>query len=380
MRSFLLGGFCLVFIAILFLSCGDGLRNPKFSFYYWKTEMRFSSEEQNLLRDLQVNHLYVKYFDIDWDEVSKAPKPIAVSQYFLDREKPYSLPEITPCIFITNKTIEKSDFPGLDRLAKNIYTKVNSLSSDYFDHYLNTLILQEKNASSARAQDSLRVLAKRNWKSKLSEIQFDCDWTTGSREKYFYLLTKLKEAFSDKKISCTLRLWQLKYREKAGIPPTDRCLVMCYSTGSPRDLKTKNSISSYNEVRSYFVGQKYPLACDYALPIYSWVSVFRNGRFVNLMIGLSENMAAQHVENYKKTGEHLFVVQADHVYGDQYLRYGDLIRFEKVDYPELESMLKLIKEKGTFDEGSKISFFSWDTFNIKQYGTQKLKNLYHSFR
>jgi hypothetical protein len=47
------------------------------SFYYWKTNFGLTEKEKGLLYRLSVKNLYVKFFDVEWNYLAKAPKPIA---------------------------------------------------------------------------------------------------------------------------------------------------------------------------------------------------------------------------------------------------------------------------------------------------------------
>ncbi len=67
------------------------------------------------------------------------------------------------------------------------------------------------------------------------EIQIDCDWTERTRNAYFQLLTALKrEPFLQGKIlSATIRLHQVKYVQRSGIPPADRGRVCFFLLDAP---------------------------------------------------------------------------------------------------------------------------------------------------
>ena len=54
------------------------------------------------------------------------------------------------------------------------------------------------------------------------EVQFDCDWTESTRVQYFAFLRESRKLFSGWRVSSTVRLYQYKYPEKAGVPPIER--------------------------------------------------------------------------------------------------------------------------------------------------------------
>ena len=107
--------------------------------------------------------------------------------------------------------------------------------------------------------------------NKPYEIQFDCDWTETTKEKYFHLL-KLARArlnqfgFSTAKISATIRLYQCKYLFKTGVPPVDKGMLMCYNMGNLKNPGTKNFILESYELRKYISSlNTYPLQLDVAV-------------------------------------------------------------------------------------------------------------------
>jgi len=51
------------------------------SFYYWKSFFYLGDSERKALTDLHVNRLYVKFFDIAWNESKSEPMPVAVIKF-----------------------------------------------------------------------------------------------------------------------------------------------------------------------------------------------------------------------------------------------------------------------------------------------------------
>ena len=70
---------CLA-VAILFLLTGCGQLAPTTvhpAFYHWKTTFDPDIGAVQLVRHLETERIYLRVFDIDWDEGLKAPAPIA---------------------------------------------------------------------------------------------------------------------------------------------------------------------------------------------------------------------------------------------------------------------------------------------------------------
>ncbi len=104
------------------------------------------------------------------------------------------------------------------------------------------------------------------------EIQLDCDWTLTSKENYFRFVQLIKK-ISSKTLSATIRLHQVKYFQKTGVPEIDRGVLMYYNMGK---ISSDSSNSIYDDhIAERYTGslQRYPLALDVALPVFSWVCI-----------------------------------------------------------------------------------------------------------
>ena len=271
--------------AMFFISCQKQPRQVNTSFYHWKTDFHLSDFEKNYCNQLKINKLYVRLFDVDWDEASHFPKPIAIVNSLEKTDW-----EIIPTIFITNKTFAQLADNQVDTLAKLIFDKI----------YLKTKSIVS--ASLTRQEED-----------NFNEIQIDCDWTASTRDRFFSFLKKIK-TISQKKISATIRLHQVKFKEKTGVPPVDAGVLMAYNMGNLEDSKTQNSILDIEILKSYMSKLKnYPLKLDVALPIFSWGVVVRDGEVVKLINNLTKNelqQTPQYFEYFKeKKGNHFEILK-----------------------------------------------------------------------
>ena len=190
---------CLIIIIILTASCNSSKeeRITKRAFYHWKSVFRLDSTEKKALADLRVRRLYVKFFDVVWNENSSTSIPVAKIQvdssisYFLSDKAN----ELIPTIFITNETLLNTHEDKIGELSERIYKLYQGLG---------------RNTGLTRAQ--------------IREVQIDCDWTATSKNKYFELLSHLDLLFTsiNTELSATIRLYQCKYRDKAGVPPGEK--------------------------------------------------------------------------------------------------------------------------------------------------------------
>jgi hypothetical protein len=95
----------LVFLPLI--SCkNDNRSEVTRGFYYWKSKFELTDEDHALLKTLKVQKIYVKFFDVNWDELSGQPLPYATIKPIGDIDTSIL---IVPTVFITNSTFEKLD-------------------------------------------------------------------------------------------------------------------------------------------------------------------------------------------------------------------------------------------------------------------------------
>lgn len=234
----------LFFCFALAFSC-----NPKkheHSFYFWKSNFELSSLEKTVLKENQINKIYLRFFDIVFDKESKIVKPVAVIKI-----KDSLILQTIPVIYIENAAFTNTEISQIKDLTSNALKLIHSLSE--------------------------------NNNIKYNELQFDCDWTESTQEKYFTFLNEVKKAEPQTKLSATIRLHQLKYKEQTGIPPVNAAVIMLYNMGELASFEEENSILNIEKAGLYINHLKnYELPYELALPIFSWSVVFRNHKIIHL--------------------------------------------------------------------------------------------------
>ncbi|MBS7253379.1 hypothetical protein [Flavobacterium branchiicola] len=373
--------FVLLFVVLTSGSCEKEHEVIR-SFCYWKTNLVFDKQDDSLMQNLNVKHMYVRFFDIDWNPYAKEPLPVAT---IYDIRLNDSKPDITPSIFITNEVVLQSNKQQLDSLAVRIAKRVNQIGVKMnevtADKNTNAIVYPQdyyKNENYKRLNyDSVKSIELAKLKVDFKEILIDCDWTQKSQKNYFYLLKQIKKEYPAAKIAATIRLWQYKYAEKAGTPPVDKGLLMCYNLSKPDDFKAKNSIGTSEELAQYITHDKYKLKLDIALPLYSWAVVFRGDQFKGILSDYDQ--LRNDSLKVKKISDSKYILQDDVLIGQTYLRNGDEIRIEKISEEELEKMISIVKSKIQIDNQTKVTFFSFDKKYINDYGIPNISNYYARF-
>jgi hypothetical protein len=334
-------------LAIGLLACERPPRHIDRAFYYWKTEeYSFSDSERNFLDTLRIKKMYVRFFDVSYNEV-QGPVPVGEQDHLGHRA--VSGRELVPTVFITNFTFAKLGREQVPDLAQKVTRKI------------------------------VHMTKGDRWEPSLTyrELQLDCDWTATTKEKFFLFCQEMKKLNPKVKISATIRLYQYKYNQKAGVPPVDRGMLMFYNLTDLRDPKAKNSILDLEQAKKYLTHDDYPLKLDIALPIFSWASVFREGRFVDVYRNLTTQQANA-LPFLKKAGESLYDCQTDTVYEHFYLREGDRLRVEEVSEAQLRESAALLRDIAHSDSAS-ITFFHLDQNLIDRYRHETFEEIYAAF-
>lgn len=345
-------------------SCSSESQSKAKSFCYWDTTYKLDTA---MYHKYGAKHLYIRYFDVDWDESTHSARPIAT----LSAND--SIPgKFTPVVYVTNTVFQKSNQADLDSLASRISRRIKSVNLDFE----NTL----RNASNVNWDDSLGFKKiQACFAKKWTNVLIDCDWTEETQGAFFRFVHLLKKAIPNKEIQVTLRLWQYKYRKKAGIPPVDRCLLMCYNMQMANDYGVTNSIATQKELRKYIQGEKYPLKLDVALPVFSWAVLFRNQKSVGIIGNVDSQNFQNDIENYKSMSGNRYILLNDRVIGKIFARQGDEIRVEAVDPGNLLEMARYLNKQLGVDVVREVTFFAWNKSYLKNYTAHELDEVISAF-
>lgn len=314
-------------LLFLFLTACSKNEQPIISFYYWKTNLKFSETEKTALKDNDVHKLYIRYFDIGLHPQTQEPFPISPIHFYENVQEF----EIVPVVFIQNKVMLRKD--------------------------LNVEDLAEK---------TIHLITEINKKNKLNctEIQIDCDWSLNSKDNYLKFIEQIKK-LSKKKLSATIRLHQVKYFKKTKIPNVDNGVLMFYNMGSiaPDSL---NSIYSQKISEKYLKSlKKYPLHLDYALPIYSWAIHIRNEKVLGLRSKLNFSELKKD-KNFEQISPIFFRARQSNYKNGVYYEENDLLKTETISPEDLKEMAEDLEDNKA-QSPKEIIFYDLDEFNLDNY-------------
>lgn len=272
--------------------------------YSWKTS--FQNTEQAFLDSNHVKRIYLRFFDVDISQGKAIPKGKVKFLATPDRE-------IVPTVFITNRTFYALTKEKNNELVQNILDQVKSISQE------NDFVF--------------------------NEVQIDCDWTLKTKAMYFDFLQTLKLKLK-KRVSATIRLHQVKYLEKTGVPPVDEGVLMVYNTGEWQKYSSDNSLFEPKVILKYLDNLgAYPLKLNVALPIFFQTLIYRSGLFLNFL----KNTTEIEIENngfFEKTDKQREYICVENVFfKEMSFRKGDIVKIEQAEVTDLLKIKNTIFEK-----------------------------------
>ena len=317
--------------------------------YYWKTVFDPDSIELAFLCSHNITRMYIRYFDVIYDP-THAPESLVPNATIQFKQSVPDGIEVIPTIFITNEAM--ANWP-VERM-------LDSKSDEY---YYDQLLYR------------IQAMNQRNGIKGVREVQVDCDWSVSTRYKFFMFCEGLKSRLRNRGLclSSTIRLHQLK----EPLPPVDRGVLMCYNTGSLRNISAQNSILSESDVYSYIrhleiTEESIPI--DIAYPTFAWSVMFAPDR---RFLGIVRKNDLSDTEYFRKVEDNLYEVIKETTSGNAILKKGNLLRLEQSDYCTIKSIKGQLDTKfahaGT---APNIILYHLDSNNLSKYSHEEIESLY----
>ena len=330
---------------IFIISCGRGTSENKRAFYYWKTTFTLSAYEKQSLVNLGIQKLYVRMFDVDWAAEVNDIIPVAEIKF---AQKPPAQMEIVPTIYITNRAMQNINQQNVELSSKKIIAQVEGIC--------------RKNSITCK------------------EVQLDCDWTESTRDTYFALLNYIKEYLhkQDKQLSATIRLHQVKYSRRTGVPPVDRGMLMFYNMGKLESSPQRKSIYNKEDADLYTGSLKsYKLPLDVALPVFSLIIQTREQRIVDL-INKSYLKEIMQDGRFSKLKDDTYCVKSSFFLHGTYFMKDDILHVEQLSGDELmDASVSAADHLGK--SLRTITLFDLDSLNLGNFNEKDIQHAFHNF-
>lgn len=303
-KSIFISSLIIVSILIAFFIFNNKNRELNYSFYHWK-----NSYNQTNIKD----KLYIKVLEVKYSNKIELIK----TRFITNPNKNF-----VPVVYITNEAMKNLSFKDI---SKSIVQTLKNINIKY------------------------------------QEVQIDCDWSDLTKVNYFKLLEDLKSKLP-LKLSATIRLHQIKYYKRTGVPPVDYGLLMYYNMSTITKLETKNSILDNTIAKKYHYNfETYPLKLKLALPLYSQAIWFRKTQALEILEGVNEKDFSTNFEMIKPN---IYKCLKSDYFKGRYIYKNDIFRFEDSKEEDIKTALK--------------DFFSISSNNFDEiiFYTIKYKNKY----
>lgn len=326
---------------------------PHRAVYHWQTNSLDSTELETISK-LKVQTVYQKLFDVDVDP-EKGPIPFDAIRFNTD------LPnmEMVYCVYITNQTMSYVGNTKNKLSVKQLAEKIADKVIRFDENRANRIDYASENEE-ASDEGSGEITNQDNEEHpRFIRLQLDCDWSLKTKDMYFALCKAIRSRYKNIKLESTVRLWQYKHREKAGIPPVERVTLMLYNMLPANLYDSDNSIYDDATARKFLEGcPPYPKPMDVAVPAFEWGIWFSNGKFKGLI-------NAEIASNYVEDGKDSFTFSSSTTNGNYWFLAGDEIRMERISDRTLHKALVRARRLIT-DTSQSLIYYSL-TPNLTKY-------------
>ena len=145
----------LYLLLVLLGACSYEDTPPEQALYCWKTQVQFSAEEADFVKNNRIERLYIRYCDVGLRDNAPVPiAPVDIDTLSVQGKT------VIPVVYLKNEIFNSE------------LTEGNSTYISMLAHKLGDYIEQ----------------INRYYRLRVSEVQFDCDWSLSTKQAYFSML------------------------------------------------------------------------------------------------------------------------------------------------------------------------------------------------
>jgi hypothetical protein len=334
-------------LALLALAARHKQSAPQRAFYYWKTVWSASPELVGSLSKNHIGRLYMRFFDVEWNESQLEPRPVSPLRF---NSKTPEAVEVVPVVYIANVVFLKMSYKDVEAFADHVLQKVNGMADEQGLDF--------------------------------RQLQLDCDWSDNSRRNYFHFVDLIAQKLKNhhKTVSATIRLHQIKYADRTGIPPVSRGMLMFYNFGRIEADSPNSSIFNPQDAAryaSYISG--YPLKLDLVLPAFSWTVHSRDGQ----VLGLIENVPEQDIaafDGFQKVSVNKYSATRSFFFRGRYFMSGDLLLMENTTPDVTKQAAAMAKHGAGWNKNYEtVALFDLDELRLKKYSEADIESILEEF-
>ncbi|WP_454987207.1 hypothetical protein [Capnocytophaga leadbetteri] len=300
----------LYLLLVLLGACSYEDTPPEQALYCWRTQVQFLAEEADFVKNNRIERLYIRYCDVGLRDNAPVPiAPVDIDTLSVQGKT------VIPVVYLKNEIFNSE-------LTESNPTYISTLA-----HKLGDYIEQ----------------INRYYRLRVSEVQFDCDWSLSTKQAYFSMLEAFKKEYPYQ-LSATIRLHQVKYREETGVPPVDYGVLMYYNMGRITATGANSIYDRSTALRYLGKLREYPLPLDIALPMFAWGVHSADGQVLNLVGGLTHAEAQAISTLVRIEASDIYKVAEQTYYKGRVWQAGDLIKIEEVSDAQRKEMLADLRE------------------------------------
>jgi hypothetical protein len=331
-------------IMLFACSCGKNNSTDSTAFYYWKTNFKLGAGQAALIKQVGTNKIYLRFFDVNWNKDRHHAYPNAVVQF---NDNLAGL-NITPVIYITNGTFESMPDTAVDNLAVNCNKLLGSLAGEQHVNY--------------------------------NSVQVDCDWTLTTRQRYFNFLLAFKK-LNRHQLQATIRLHQVKFKERTGVPPVDKGVLMFYNMGKLNaNLQQPNSIYNDADAEKYVpYVTSYPLKLDVALPLFWWAVHIREGKVIQVYGKIAHEQLDNRDDFEKIAGTDNYRARHSFFLAGIYIKQNDIFKLEETTAAGLNTAAKQLVKYLPQQLNRTIIYYELANINLSEYQAETIRQVSDRF-
>ncbi len=327
---------------LLMISCSQETKTVN-SFLIRNNHVQIDEFRKQVLEQTNTKRLYIKFFDVVFNEWQKRPLPLVQVEFdtaSLKWIKDAGI-EIVPVVYINNDLVDK-------------------------------VVPEHINALADRIMLLLKTRLEQFYIANPKIVHIDCDWSISSQEKYFDMLRYFQTMpfFLDKQISVAVRPEQIGKNVKFGTPPVKRAVFTLDKQNEEFDPSLLNS---------------YAIPLDISLPLFNDPLVYRNDQLMGSISGLPDSLW-KNDRVVRIAGEQPvsipnpdhFEIIKDTVVKQHYFKSGDKIEYIVGDTAMLNRLIVSIQNNLKSPERTVI-LNQLDSVKIRQYSNAQLKAAFESF-
>ncbi|MFK7923618.1 MAG: hypothetical protein AB8H47_16795 [Bacteroidia bacterium] len=335
---------CLLVSITFLLLWGCGPNTVKTVFYQWESQPDWNSSTQAYLDTLATEQLFLRFFDIEWDDSRKRIVPIGSLRANLSD---WEGKEVVPVIYLSENVLPHLDESQIADLAELTIDRVRRIAEPL---------------------------------EQINEIQIDSNWDQENKENYFAFLRQMQTLLGEKgpRLSVCVYPQHVLQRDSMGVPPVERARFMLMEIVDPVAVEQNASLFGATIREAASEADDYGIPLDVGLPIGSWGVVLRNEKAISILRHLPLNLLEDR-DRFEVVNAYFYRVLADTYLDGTFLYENDMIRLEALSPDQLRESIKPLAPYLSHDSIS-VGFFHLEVNTSAEYPPKEIRKLVDLFR